>query len=214
MAEKTIVEKLKLEKYQNPIVVNSIKDSLVKDLKAKTDQLEPTELMIIFVKNIVEMKDYFEKVKDLIKEDGLLAFAYAKKGNKLYDSYVHRDEIFPTLDVDDDGYPKGSLLKFNRMVKYDDNFTLVALKKTAKHEVYEKDGRVADYKKFIPDLIKQLDDNTQKLFEELTPGYQRDWARYVYSAKTETTQQKHLEEMKDILRQGFKTINLYRQGKK
>lgn len=214
MAEKTIVEKLKLEKYQNPIVVNSINDSLVKDLKARTDQLEPTELMIIFVKNIDEMKDYFEKAKDLIKDDGLLAFAYAKKGNKLYDSYVHRDEIFPTLEVDDDGYPKGSLLKFNRMVKYDDNFTLVALKKTAKHEVYEKDGRVDDYKKFIPDLMKQLDDNTRKLFDELTPGYQRDWARYVYSAKTEATQQKHLGEMKDILKQGYKTINLYRQGKK
>lgn len=216
MAEKTIIEKLNLDSYTNPIIINPIQDNLVDELKAKTATFENTDFMLIFVKNISELKQYFEQVNsnNYIRDNGLLAFAYAKKGNKLYDTYVHRDEIFPALGVDDDGYPTDSLLKFNRMVKYDDNFTLVALKKTVKHEVYIKDGRVDDYKKYIPELKKRLSGKAKEFYEQLMPGYQRDWARYIYSAKTNTTQEKHFEEMKQILEQGFKSRELYRQGKK
>ncbi len=45
-------------------------------------------------------------------------------------------------------------------------------------------------------------------------GYQKDWARQVYSAKTEATQEKRLLEMVDILSAGYKSKDLFRQGKK
>ncbi|EHY9201391.1 YdeI/OmpD-associated family protein, partial [Listeria innocua] len=43
---------------------------------------------------------------------------------------------------------------------------------------------------------------------------QRVWARYIYSAKQPATQEKRRVEMVDILSQGYKTKDLYRQGKK
>ena len=52
------------------------------------------------------------------------------------------------------------------------------------------------------------------MFNKLTPGYQRGWARYVYGVKNEDTKAKRLTEMEDILKKGFKSIDLYRQNKK
>lgn len=51
-------------------------------------------------------------------------------------------------------------------------------------------------------------------YNELTLGYQKDWARYVYSAKKKETQEKRLSEMETILSEGFKTIDVYRRQKK
>ena len=68
-------------------------------------------------------------------ENGLLYVAYPKKGNKIYPTFVHRDEIFPTLQVNEaDGYIKGSTLKFNRMVSLDETFTVVGMKNVLKKQ--------------------------------------------------------------------------------
>ena len=51
----------------------------------------------------------------------------------MYPTFVHRDEIFPTLQVNEaDGYIKGSTLKFNRMVSLDETFTVVGMKNVLK----------------------------------------------------------------------------------
>ncbi len=56
--------------------------------------------------------------------------------------------------------------------------------------------------------------NELKFFKELTPGYQRDWARYIFSAKQQSTQEKRKAQMVDILSQGYKSVDLFRQKKK
>ncbi|QIL51192.1 YdeI/OmpD-associated family protein [Weissella coleopterorum] len=213
MENKTIIEKLKLIQFKHPIVINPIEDDLVKRLKAQVNVLEATDLMIIFIKNVDELQNYFKRVQGLIEEGGVLAFAYAKKGNQRYTTYVHRDDLFPALRVDDDGYPENSLLKFNRMVKYDDDFTLVALKRTLQHEVTQKDARVADYEQYVPQIMKQLVGENRDFFQQLTPGYQKAWARYIYSAKTKATQDKHFDEMQKILAQGYKSKELYQRNR-
>lgn len=75
---------------------------------------------------------------------------------------------------------------------------------------------VDGYIEMIPQLKEYLSTIPKLLsfYETLTPGYQKDWARYVYSAKRKNTQQKRLDEMKDILSQGFKTKELFRQAQK
>ncbi len=35
--------------------------------------------------------------QQLLNKNGVLFVAYPKKGNKVYQTFVHRDEIFPTL---------------------------------------------------------------------------------------------------------------------
>lgn len=70
--------------------------------------------------------------------------------------------------------------------------------------------KVSDYEALIPNLKHALQTSSVALtfFESLTPGYQRSWARYIYSAKQETTRQKRLNETVDLLLQGFKSKDL------
>jgi len=75
---------------------------------------------------------------------------------------------------------------------------------------------VEDYEDHIGDVEKRLADYPSELafYQNLTPGYQRNWARYIFSAKQPKTREKRQEQMIDILSQGFKTIDLYRRQKK
>lgn len=68
----------------------------------------------------------------------------------------------------------------------------------------------------IDDIRSFLKNNEEVLakYDALTYGYQKDWARYVYSAKREETQEKRLLEMVTILGEGYKSMDLYRREKK
>lgn len=50
------------------------------------------------------MVTYLQKVlKDnSLVEQGYLFFVYPKKGNKKYEQFIHRDEIFPAIHVDEE----------------------------------------------------------------------------------------------------------------
>lgn len=56
--------------------------------------------------------------------------------------------------------------------------------------------------------------NELKFYQELTPGYRKDWARYIYSVKQQKTREKREAQMVDILSQGYKSVDLFRQNKK
>lgn len=152
---------------------------------------------------------------------GYLFAAYPKKGNKVYPTYIHRDDLFPGLGSDEEGYIGTSTIKFARMVGLDDVFTVVGFKEDAKGKNKSKGSpsakssqRVDDYIGFIPNVEQDSEDTPELLsfYRSLTPGYRKDWARYVYSAKQEETVAKRREEMKMILRAGYKTRELYRQA--
>ncbi|HEY4389930.1 MAG TPA: YdeI/OmpD-associated family protein, partial [Paenibacillus sp.] len=121
----------------------------------------------------------------------------------------------------EDGYIGTSTIKFARMVGLDDVFTVVGFKEDSKGKDKSKGStsakpsqRVDDYIAFIPNVEKDLEDTPELLtfYSSLTPGYRKDWARYVYSAKQEETIAKRREEMKMILQAGYKTRELYRQS--
>ena len=56
----------------------------------------------------------------------------SEKGNSRYSTFIHRDEMFPALNVGEDGYVGESDIKFARMVSMDDVFTVVGLKREKK----------------------------------------------------------------------------------
>lgn len=153
-----------------------------------------------------------------MQEKGYLFFAYPKKGNKRYDTFIHRDEIFPAMNVGEDGYVGDSDVKFSRMVGMDDVFTVVGLKREKKKAKKSSAASqcVADYKDNVKDVEQLLAEHPKELafYQELTPGYQTDWARYIFSAKQQKTREKRQEQMVDVLSQGYKTIDLYRLNKK
>jgi hypothetical protein len=176
------------------------------------------DAIFIFVETIEEIVNQTQKIlneQNLI-DKGYLLFAYPKKGNKRYSTFVHRDEIFPALKVGEDGYVKNSDLKFSRMVSMD-HVTVVGLTYEKKRLKKSSSASqcVADYEENIKEVEKLLTmhPNELKFYQNLTPGYQREWARYIFSAKQQKTRDKRHLQMVDILSQGYKSIDLFRQKK-
>lgn len=144
----------------------------------------------------------------------MLYFAYPKKGNKRYAEYIGRDDFFSVIEMDDEGYVYDSAIKFNKMVAFGEIFTVIGLKHQEKRKSRSTQPSqcVADYVERIPDVRAHFANNQEvlDLYDRLTPGYQRDWARYIYSTKSEATTEKRFSEMEYILKQGYKTKDLFR----
>lgn len=215
----TIIDKLKLSKYKNMAVLNQPSDYDIFN-GFKTELSGEHDAIFIFVETIDEMVKHTQTVikEDQILDKGYLFFAYPKKGNKRYDTFVHRDEIFPAMKVGEDGFVGNSDVKFSRMVSMDDVFTVVGLKREKKKEKKSSGPSqcVADYEDNVKDIEKLLENypDELKFYLELTPGYQRDWARYVFSVKQQKTREKREAQMVEILSQGYKSVDLFRQKKK
>ncbi|KAB2331266.1 YdeI/OmpD-associated family protein [Bacillus mesophilum] len=215
----SIIDKLNLTKYNNLAVQSQPEDY---DLfnGYKTELSGDHDAIFIFIENINQMVEHTKRIiqEEQLVEKGYLFFAYPKKGNKRFDTHIHRDEIFPAMKVDEDGYVDGSDIKFARMVSMDDVFTVIGLKREKKKAKKSSASSqcVADYEDQIPDVEKLLTDHPEELdfYQSLTPGYKRDWARYIFSAKQQKTRDSRQAQMVEILSKGFKTVDLYRQGKK
>jgi len=120
------------------------------------------------------------------------------------------------LGADEAGYVGNSTIKFARMVALDDLFTVVGLKEDSKNKnrpSAKPSQRVDDYVHYIPEVEPDLENHPELLafFRSLSPGYRKDWARYIYNAKQEATREKHRQEMKKILGSGYKSLDLYRR---
>ncbi|MFD1387395.1 YdeI/OmpD-associated family protein [Oceanobacillus oncorhynchi subsp. oncorhynchi] len=215
----SIIDKLKLHKYNSMAVINQPNDY---DVFTESNQAlqQEHDAIFIFVETLDEMITYTNQIleQQLLLPKGYLFFAYPKKGNKRYTTSIHRDEIFPAMKVDEEGYVSGSDLKFARMVSMDDVFTVIGLKREKQKEKKSASSsqRVADYAENVKDIEALLAAFPEVLsfYQSLTPGYQKDWARYLFSAKQQKTRDKRKQQMLDILSQGYKSIDLYRQQKK
>ncbi|MFB6466350.1 YdeI/OmpD-associated family protein [Cytobacillus sp. Hz8] len=216
---KTIVEKLNLQKYSKRAVVNVPKGTnYFQGLEGYDTELSDAsyDLIFAFVLDMDAFKELLQMIidKNYLSQNGYLYVAYPKKGNKVYPTYIHRDDLLSGLGANQEGYIGTSPIKFARMVGLDDVFTVVGLKEDSKAKnkpAMKVSQHVDDYITFIPTIEKDLQNHPELLafYRALTPGYQKDWARYVYSAKQETTKGKRREEMIKILGAGYKTRDAY-----
>lgn len=221
---KTIVEKLNLNKYDRKLVLNKPED--LDELNGldydSSPNKEKYDLIFLFVFSLEEFSQQLQSVIDnqLLEKNGYIFFAYPKKNNPKYQEYIERDSLFEAVAMDEEGYTLGSDIKFSRMVSINDVFTVVGLKSTpkkAKKAASSKSSQcVDDYIIHVEDIKQYLNRNEELLasFNQLTFGYQKDWARYVYSAKRKETQAKRLLEMETVLGEGYKTMDLYRRKQK
>lgn len=216
-----ITAKLKLENQKDILVIN--KPSDIKDFETLSyDDEEKKKKYNVIINFIFSVDEFIRELKNVINKDllypeGYLYFIYPKKGNRKYDKYIGRDDFFGPAGMNNNGYALNSKLKFNKMLAFDDNFTLIGLKSIEKEKKSTNtlSQRVNDYIDKIPDLKEYFAGNAELLnsFTHLTPGYQRSWARYIYSTKSEETINKRYRNMEKILKEGYKSIDLYRQAK-
>lgn len=217
---KTIVDKLSLHKYKKAAVLNKPDgEDLLDGLETYDTELShgPYDLIFAFVFDMEALQGLVQRVigDQALSPGGYLYAAYPKKGNKVYPTSIHRDDLLGGLGADEDGYIGGSSLKFARMVGLNEVFTVVGLKEEArKQQTSSKPSQcVDDYIEMIPMVEQDLEGVPEVLafYRTLTPGYRKDWARYVYSAVQEATRVKRREEMKTVLGQGYKSMDLYKR---
>ncbi|NIK71313.1 YdeI/OmpD-associated family protein [Paenibacillus sp. BK720] len=220
---KTIVEKLNLHKYKKAAVLHLPEGSeALAGLEPYESELQAGsryDLIFAFVLDMPALQQLMTEViyNHYLEEGGYLYAAYPKKGNKAYPTYIHRDSLFEGLGAsEEDGYIGTSEVKFARMVGLDDVFTVVGFKSEARKKGSSASKKpsqsVADYEALVSQIEEELQDHPEVLsfFRSLTPGYRKDWARYVFSAVQEETRAKRKAEMKVILGEGYKSIDLYR----
>ena len=215
----SVIDKLNLSKYSNMAVMNQPNDYALfaeQAIKLSKDH----DAIFIFVETLDEMVKHTQLIinKQLLLEKGYLFFAYPKKGNTRYKTFIHRDEIFPAMKVGEDGYVGNSDIKFARMVSMDDVFTVIGLKREKKKlkKTSAASQCVSDYIENIKDVEAFLANHPNELqfYQGLTPGYRKDWARHIFSAKQQQTREKRVQQMIEILSQGYKSMDLFRRKKK
>lgn len=177
----------------------------------KSKTTPPFEVMLVFVDSLEMMKQTILQAEKDLSNEGMLYLCYPKLKNTLGLSGIHRDHIFPYLKVDEStGYVKDTLMRFNKMAAFDDDYTLLAVKKDTKQKSRSQTSqRVVDYERYIDDIKHLLkNESCYEFYDKLTRGYQKGWARYIYSAKTEETKQKRIKEMIELLSKGVKSKDL------
>lgn len=215
---KTVIEKLGIHNYSTKLILNkpeTVHD--FEDLHYDTT-IKDTRYQFVFIFAFT-LEDFTQQLntiidKNLIEDNGYLYFAYPKKNNPTYKEFIERDRLYEDLSVDEDGYVRNSQLKFSRMVSLNETFTIVGLKslpkKPKKTDSSKNSQCVDDYIEYVEHIKEYLSRNEDSLeaYNKLTFGYQKDWARYVYSAKKIETQEKRLLEMETILGEGYKSNDL------
>jgi hypothetical protein len=216
-----IIKKFGIEKFDQKLIMNLPADIQDFDGMSFGTAFDKShyDLIFAFVFSLEEFAGLLEKVinDNLLNPNGVLYFAYPKKGNKRYKEYIGRDDFFGKVSMDSDGYINDSPIKFNKMAAFDDVFTVIGLKHEPKRKKTSQPSQcVGDYVERIPELRKHFENHPEVLasFDRLTAGYQRDWARYVFGVKNAATADKRLSEMENILKQGYKSVDLYKRNKK
>lgn len=210
MAMDRLYRKLNIDKF-NKICIVDKPDDIYYFNDIDFDKIilkENYDLIIYFVYDLNTMENQIinTEKRELIPFKKSIYFIYPKKSSKNYDKYIKRDDIFLYLNVDENtGFIKDSEFKFYKMVSFDEDFTLVGLRREKIEEFNE--NKYIDYSDFIEDIENVLSKYSKalKYFEKLSFGYKREWARYVFSAKRQNTKDKRIEEMINILNLGYKS---------
>lgn len=70
---------------------------------------------------------------------------------------------------------------------------------------------LSTFEPMIPQVADLLADDPKltAFFTDLTVGYQREWARYIFGAKADDTKARHIADMRKILAAGYKSKRAY-----
>ncbi len=213
--EKSVLEKLKLVPADSVFCIDPNHHGQL--LENLPKGVPPYRFVFSFVYSLAQMQEQIQTwdASNQIALNGYLLLMYPKRGNTLGLPAIHRDDIFPFCRVDEaSGIVQGTALQFAKMLKYDDNFTLIGLKvidlRKGINVVSRTESRSENYRERVEELLGLLDDQSADFFKTLSEGYQKDWTRYVFSAKQQQTRDKRLEQVNEALQRACKTIAEYR----
>ncbi|MCI1283452.1 MAG: YdeI/OmpD-associated family protein [Lacticaseibacillus songhuajiangensis] len=70
---------------------------------------------------------------------------------------------------------------------------------------------LSEYEDDIPAVAALLagQPQMQAFFNALTPGYQREWARFIFGTASDATKQRHIDKMLIVFAAGYKSKRAY-----
>lgn len=131
MAKLTLLQKLRWDKLPDKRWEDLPEDAAAL-LPDEPQSDYPVDLLIRSVFSLEAFKDTIWEVweRQMLKPNGVLYVIYPKKGNKQYNSFIGRDDIFPALSVNEEtGFVSGTQMKFNKMFAFNDTFTCIGIKR-------------------------------------------------------------------------------------
>lgn len=168
------------------------------------------EIVVGFINttnDLAKIVNSYNKSNPLAKT--ILNVIYFKKANNLGHAGINRDEMM--------GLGKGFGLEACRLINVNENYSCMGFRPTEEFKQINQNKPsqcVDDYLDKIPALINMLNDEAKIKFAQLTIGYQKGWARYVFGVVQEKTRQKRLETANIAISQGFKAIDMYQSANK
>jgi len=143
-----IIKKFGIEKYDQKLILNMPANISDFDGISFNTALGQTnyDLIFSFIFSLEEFTGWLNTVieRNLLNPNGILYFAYPKKGNKTYKEYIGRDDFFGKVNMDSDGYVNNSAIKFNKMAAFNDVFTVVGLKHEPKRKKSTQPSQCVD----------------------------------------------------------------------
>ncbi|MFY0518888.1 hypothetical protein ACOMCU_13820 [Lysinibacillus sp. UGB7] len=127
--KKDMQKKFKLQGGRSITILNQPQDVILEGISHSGDA--PYDRIISFVFSVEDMVTYLNSAlkANVLVEQGYLFFVYPKKGNKKYEQFIHRDEIFPAIQVDEEKYIVSSDYKFASLMSHDETFSILSIKR-------------------------------------------------------------------------------------
>lgn len=168
------------------------------------------DVLIDSIAEIAELKASIQAFKKLNQPNAILYVVYPKLSSKQEAKKIHRDELMKALSA--------SGLKAFTLLSLSEDFSCMGAKDAAvvtASKAKRPSQCVADYIEKIVELKQALMPHAEalKIYNQLSPGYQKDWARFVYSAVRAETRVIRLRAAAVALELGHKSHDQYRQSK-
>lgn len=195
-----MLTKLKIKTEKNVLVLN-LPNNLTNIYQF--NQKDKTDILLDTIYELADAEVAINKFKKL-DDDAVLYLIYPKLSTKNYSSTIHRDELTDKLVTN-------GLQPF-KLISINEDFSCMGANKNLNKKTAKPSQCVDDYIDKIPSLAEELSQNQEALaiFNNLTFGYQKGWARYVYSVKREETKNKRLATTIDALLKNCKSIDMYK----
>lgn len=174
----------------------------------------PYQNIVSFILTLEDLKNELFLANQTLCDFGFIYICYPKLRNRLNIQGIHRDHLFSYLGVDrNTGYVSETMMRFNQMRSFDEDYSTIIFKKDLKMKERPKTSqRVNDYLVYLDELKNILKPyKCYDFFNQLTTGYQKNWARYIFSAKTKETKEKRIQETIELLNQKIKSKNLIKK---
>jgi hypothetical protein len=217
--DKNLITSLNIDRYDKKMILNVPAD--VSDFKGIDFNnlfcAGKYDFVFAFIFSLDEFVHLLETIidNDVLNNNAAIFFSYPKRNNKKYGINIGREDFFRAANIDETGYIGKTSLKFDKTIAFNKKFTAVGFKYQIKKK--SKPAQIVapidDFIERIPEIREYLGKNEDalQLFDSLTMGYQREWARQLFGAENNSKINKRYKDMHTILKKGYKSMDAYRR---